>query len=167
MLTISCLLIGQMSLIGLHKSLRLTQGMFTLFGCGYSLIFISTFDRIYRQIISKGYSDCIETYLVVSGTLLIKQNSQPFFFNYSQLSIQFIILLGIWYSAYYLGAFVGPTLGGVLINIHGFDSMTVAFAVIFGGSSGINLLEFIYKKYFIHKNHEYYKILHVQNAVLS
>ena len=72
LLTISSLFLGQHSLLGLHKSFSFTQGMFTLFGCGYSLIFISTFDRIYRQTIAKGYSDNIETYLVVSGITLVK-----------------------------------------------------------------------------------------------
>ena len=64
---ISCLFIGQQPILGVQKSLSLTQGMFTLFGCGYGLLFLSTFDRVYRQSLAKGYSDSIETYLVVSG----------------------------------------------------------------------------------------------------
>ena len=67
MLAISSLFIGQQPILGVQKSLSMTQGMFALFGCGYSLVFISTFDRVYRQVIERGFADSIETYIVVSG----------------------------------------------------------------------------------------------------
>ena len=58
-----------------------------------------------------------------------------------------------------MGAFVGPTLGGILVNIYGFDSMTVVFAVIFGVLFGTNLMEFVHRKYATHKKHKNYKTL--------
>ena len=66
-----------------------------------------------------------------------------------------------------MGAFVGPTLGGILINIYGFDSMTVAFALVFGVLFGINAMEFIYTKYATHKKHKNYKTLDKAAAVVS
>ena len=77
--------------------------------------------------------------------------------------ISILIILGIWYSSYYLGAFVGPTLGGILVNIYGFDSMTVVFAGIFGVLFGTNLMEFLHRKYATHKKHKNYKTLDDQD----
>ena len=66
-----------------------------------------------------------------------------------------------------MGAFVGPTLGGILINIYGFDVMTVAFAVIFGVLFGTNVMEYINRKYATRKKQKHYKTLDKQDAVIS
>ena len=86
---------------------------------------------------------------------------------FHELINNIFVISGIWYSSYYLGAFIGPTLGGVLINIYGFDSMTMVFAIMFGSLFGINMLELLYKRYISNKSHLIYKPLDVQDNVQS
>ena len=54
-----------------------------------------------------------------------------------------------------------------MINIYGFDSMTMIFALIFGVLFVANMMEFIYRKYATHKKHKNYKTLDKQAAVMS
>ena len=62
-----------------------------------------------------------------------------------------------------MGAFVGPTLGGVLINIYGFDSLTVSIAVIFGFLFVVNVLELLNRGCVEYKKHEKYKALDMED----
>ena len=67
MLVLACIFIGQYPTIGITKSINLTLVMWSLFECGNGIILISSIDRVYRQIVRKGRSDNMETYLMVSG----------------------------------------------------------------------------------------------------
>ena len=71
MLIVACLFIGQYRSLGISNSMDLTQVMYSLFGCGYGIILISSFDRVYRQALKNGISDDIETYLMVSGNVYL------------------------------------------------------------------------------------------------
>ena len=67
MLVLACIFIGQYPTIGITKSINLTLVMWSLFECGNGIILISSIDRVYRQVVRKGRSDNMETYLMVSG----------------------------------------------------------------------------------------------------
>ena len=41
------------------------------------------------------------------------------------------VISGIWTSAFALGNFIGPTLGGILVGAYGFETTTTVFQVIF------------------------------------
>ena len=70
---IACLFLGTNLPFHINQSVGLTQGMFSLFGSGYGLSLISTFDRIHRQALNNGYDDSIKTYMAVSGMNQIKR----------------------------------------------------------------------------------------------
>ena len=76
-------------------------------------------------------------------------------------------MLGIWYSSYYSGAFVGPTLGGVLINIYGFGSLTLSVAIMFGGLFIVNVLELLNRRCLNYKKHEHYQKLSIHDIIPS
>ena len=64
-----CLLLGPAPFFKISPDLRLIQGMAALSAVGYSFVMVSTFSRAQSEVQKKGFSDDIETYLIISGTL--------------------------------------------------------------------------------------------------
>lgn len=52
----------------------------------------------------------------------------------------YALIAGIWTSAFALGNFIGPTLGGFLVDYIGFRNATTVFQVKIKGSSFVNYL---------------------------
>jgi len=62
------------------------------------------------------------------------------------LSIQ-LLFLGMWSSSYFCGAFVGPTLGGLLVQNFGFPATTVIFASVLCLVTLLDTVELAISKY--------------------
>ena len=78
-MVIVCLFLGPAPFLNLTPKVGLIQGMAGLGGIGYAFVIVSTFSRAQAEVLKKGFSDDIETYLMISG---IKYNfaNQHFFF---------------------------------------------------------------------------------------
>ena len=64
---------------------------------------------------------------------------------------------GIWTSSFYLGNFVGPTFGGILVDYYGFRKSSV---VVFGAccfSALVDIIDCLYINYFISEKSEEYQ----------
>ena len=59
-------------------------------------------------------------------------------------SIDYQIVTGLWSSSYYLGAFLGPTIAGFLVDAHGFEWTTVIFAILYCVGIVFNAFELSY-----------------------
>ena len=91
---ISFLLIGPAPFIPLELSLIQSIIALLLHGIGLGAILVSTFSCAQSETVKNGFPDSISTYGMVSS---------------------------IWTSTFALGAFIGPTIGGVLMDIIGFS----------------------------------------------
>ena len=64
-----CLFVGPAPFLTENGSLILSQGMIILIGIGCAFIIISTYSRVHLEALKQGYSEGIETYIVVSGAV--------------------------------------------------------------------------------------------------
>jgi hypothetical protein len=53
----------------LKPSVELAYGMGSVIGSGYGLVLISSFTRVYKAAMAKGYEDTVNTYLIISGII--------------------------------------------------------------------------------------------------
>ena len=76
------------------------------------------FADAHKSAIASGFPDTIDTYGLVSG----KQTAESFVYISHLLSLftLFVYLLGLWTSTFALGAFIGPTVAGILFDNIGF-----------------------------------------------
>ena len=65
---ITCLLLGPAPFLNITTNVGLIEGIAGLGGVGYALVMVSTFSRAQSEVIGKGFSDDIETYLMISGS---------------------------------------------------------------------------------------------------
>ena len=49
----------------------------------------------------------------------------------SSLSSPTFVLIGLWSSSFYLGAFLGPSIAGFLVDAYGFEWTGVIFAILY------------------------------------
>jgi biotin transporter BioY len=72
---ISFIFIGPAPFFGdsLPNSAGLSYVVAVTMGFGFGFVMVSTFTRAYREAMSQGYSDDINTYLVLSGKIVICQ----------------------------------------------------------------------------------------------
>ena len=75
-----------------------------LAGFAYSCMVVSSFSRAQSRVLSLGYQDDINTYVMISG---------------------------VWLSAFSLGNFVGPTIAGCLVQTEGFRTTTLIFFALY------------------------------------
>ena len=68
-----CLFLGPAPFLNLSPEVGLIQGMAGLGGIGYAFVMVSTFSRAQAEVLKKGFSDDIETYLMISGTKCIEK----------------------------------------------------------------------------------------------
>ena len=66
-MVIVCLFLGPAPFLNLSPTVGLIQGMAGLGGIGYAFVMVSTFSRAQAEVLKKGFSDDIETYLMISG----------------------------------------------------------------------------------------------------
>ena len=55
-----------------------------------------------------------------------------------------MFLIGMWSSSFYLGNFLGPTVGGLLVDAYGFAWTTIVFFFLYCFMIIVNLCELIY-----------------------
>ena len=87
-----------------------------LAGFAYSALVCSSFSRAQKRVIEMGFSDDINTYVMISG---------------------------IWLSAFALGNFVGPTVAGLAVEVIGFRRTTIIFFAIYAAMAAIDAIEAI------------------------
>ena len=66
-MAVVCLFLGPAPFLNLSPNVGLIQGMTGLGGIGYAFVMVSTFSRANAEVLKKGFSDDIETYLMISG----------------------------------------------------------------------------------------------------
>ena len=98
------LFIGPLPRLNIVPSLTLIQEMMSLAGFAYSFMMVSSFSRAQSYAICIGFADDIQTYVMISG---------------------------VWTSAFSLGNFVGPTIGGILVEMKGFQITTFYFCILY------------------------------------
>ena len=105
------------------------QGMMCLAGFAYSCMVVSSFSRAQSRVLSMGFADDINTYVMISG---------------------------VWLSAFSLGNFVGPTLAGCLVQTEGFRMTTGIFFGLYTVMIIIDLCEafHLYRKDRIREQYE-------------
>ena len=54
------------------------------------------------------------------------------------------IVIGLWSSSFYLGAFLGPSIAGFLVDAYGFEWTTVIFAIFYCVGIVFNVFELSY-----------------------
>lgn len=91
-------IIGPLPFFPFQKSLGLIIGALVLQGIGLGAQVVSGFAESHKQAIASGFPDNIDTHGLISG---------------------------LWTSVFALGAFVGPTLAGILFDAVGFPWATV------------------------------------------
>ena len=66
-MVIALLFLGPVPFIHVETQLFLIQGMVGLFGFGQSLVMVSSFGRAQSAALSFGYTDDLNTYIMISG----------------------------------------------------------------------------------------------------
>ena len=82
----------------------LIQLAISITGVAYAFVMVSTFVRARLEVLYQGYADSIETNLVISS---------------------------FWSASFYLGNFLGPTIGGVFVDYFGFRPTTFTFFIVY------------------------------------
>ena len=59
--------LGPAPFLNISTSVALIDGILVLGGVGYAFVMVSTFSRAQSEVLKKGFSDDIETYLMISG----------------------------------------------------------------------------------------------------
>jgi len=70
-MAIAFLFIGPVPFIAIETKLSTIQGMAALVGFAYASIVVSSFGRSQRAALKLGYADDINTYMAISGILII------------------------------------------------------------------------------------------------
>jgi len=96
--------IGPLPSFKIEPYVSLIQGMMALAGFAYSCMVVSSFSRAQRRVLDMGFADDINTYVMISG---------------------------IWLSAFSLGNFVGPTIAGILVQTQNFQTTTLIFFCLY------------------------------------
>lgn len=114
---LSFLFIGPLPFMLLEPYKSLIQGMMALAGIAYSCMVVSSFSRAQVRVLQLGFADDINTYVMISG---------------------------VWLSAFSLGNFVGPTIAGCLVQTQGFRMTTLVFFVLYALMILVDVCEYIH-----------------------
>ena len=80
-MAIAFLFVGPAPFIAIETKLSIIQGTAAVLGFAYASIVVSSFGRSQRAALNLGYADDINTYMAISGTLIIVN-----FLEYAQLT---------------------------------------------------------------------------------
>ena len=118
-------------------SLSYECGLMVIFGIGYSLIMVSTFGRAIKAITNLGYDMDLSTTVWITGRQLqLKSVFETVLkYNYSMSA-----MCG---ASFYLGMFVGPTLGGVLVERYGFKWTSLIYCLFSIGALILDIAEIV------------------------
>ncbi|KAG7163415.1 MFS-type transporter SLC18B1-like [Homarus americanus] len=103
LVVVAFIFVGPMPFLPLETTIRLCIGALIIHGIGFGAVLVSTFTGAHRDVISNGFPDDLSTYGLVSG---------------------------IWTSTFALGCFIGPSVGGVLLDYFGFKWASVFVAAL-------------------------------------
>ena len=70
-MAIAFLFVGPVPFIAIETKLSIIQGTAAVLGFAYASIVVSSFGRSQRAALNLGYADDINTYMAISGTLII------------------------------------------------------------------------------------------------
>ena len=100
---------------------------------GYGAVMVSTFGRAQGAATRQGFSQDIDTYLLISG---------------------------MWQSSFYFGNFLGPTIAGFLVDAYGFRKASIVFFSLFVAVLFVDLGELTYnvKKKQNKRSNEYHSL---------
>merc|ERR1719273_2667787 len=115
---IAFMFIGPLPIFPIIPYKSLIQGMMCLAGFAYSCMVVSSFSRAQRRVLDMGFADDINTYVMISG---------------------------VWLSAFSLGNFVGPTIAGILVQTESFRTTTLIFFCLYIAMVIIDTAEAIFK----------------------
>lgn len=106
-----------------------------LLSCGFVFVYISTFSRMYNVVAS--LVNAVDTSALISGWWRcpiprVKKNVRIWFWT-----------TGMWTSSSYLGMFLGPSIGGILIDNYGFQEAAFFFSCLFCVTLMIDFKEFL------------------------
>eukprot|EP00095_Tigriopus_kingsejongensis_P001693 maker-scaffold3251_size9521-snap-gene-0.1 protein:Tk01693 transcript:maker-scaffold3251_size9521-snap-gene-0.1-mRNA-1 annotation:"chromaffin granule amine" len=92
--------VGPLPVLPFGTSLELLYGMAALIGFSYTFVMVSTFSRAHNEAMRQGYEDDLQSYIILSG---------------------------LWSTSFYFGNFIGPTLGGFLVEYFSFAGATYIY----------------------------------------
>ena len=104
-----------------------------LAGVGPGLLLVTTVVRSQRAAISNGYQNGLSTYFLISGNILLIQTCilccdvSGYYSNY----VIFDKIAGLCTSSWFLGLFLGPTIGGFLVEHYGFPQSAFMYTLFF------------------------------------
>ena len=152
-MVIAFIFIGPLTFVPIEPSVPLLRGIMVLAAVGYAHVMVSTFARAQGAAIRHGFQKDIETYLLISGIKCQRGRIFP----------QFLISIlnaGLWSSSFYLGNFVGPTLGGFMVEAYGFRKSTLLFWIMYLIIATVDVSELVYnvKNKRSQRNSEYEQI---------
>ena len=117
-MTLSLVLMAPLPFLPLGSSLEMTQVAGVLEGLGNGMVVVACFGRVYKVAMELGYEDDIQTYMIISGRLIFEDTSK---------ASRFFLLLGLWSTSFYFGNFLGPIVGGFLVEHLNFPVTTIFF----------------------------------------
>ena len=104
MMGIAFTFFGPVPFIPINPKPWLIQVAIAVTGVAYSFVMVSTFVRARLEVIKEGYRDSIETNLLISS---------------------------MWSASFYLGNFLGPTIGGLLVDYFDFPWTAFTFSIVY------------------------------------
>ena len=129
------------------------QGMMALAGVSYGNLVVSSYSIAHNRILQLGFADDINTYVMISGSEIKRLFYRAqYFIEYSEFASEDLIywntfiIIGIWLSAFSFGNFIGPTIGGALVQTGGFREATVIFFVLYLTMIMMNCFEGLSRK---------------------
>ncbi len=122
-LIITFILIGPSPLFlpSMKPQVGMIQAATSLAGAGMAFVVVSTFTRALRAALESGFSDSMQTYLVVSG---------------------------LWTSSFHLGQLTGSTVSGFVVDAWGFRTASVPLFVVYAAMTTVNLV-IAFKRLFV------------------
>ncbi|RXG59967.1 MFS-type transporter SLC18B1 [Armadillidium vulgare] len=129
---LSFLFVGPAPFFPLEPTLPIVIGALLCHGVGFGAELVATFGGTQREAIKRGFPDNLDTYGLISG---------------------------IWTSTFALGAFIGPTLAGYLLDTIGFRNATMVVVAL-------HVFVFLFLMFYEcceTKSQKYYDILHEEN----
>ena len=121
------LLIAPIPLLRIGPSTELCYAGIALIGVGPGVFQVTTIVRSQRAAIAKGFDHDLSTYHLISGDVF-GQKCIPYKLL---IKAKILTISGLWSSSWFLGAFLGPTVGGFLVERFGFANIAFMYVVFY------------------------------------
>eukprot|EP00095_Tigriopus_kingsejongensis_P010457 snap_masked-scaffold1863_size26100-processed-gene-0.1 protein:Tk10457 transcript:snap_masked-scaffold1863_size26100-processed-gene-0.1-mRNA-1 annotation:"chromaffin granule amine" len=120
--------VGPLPVLSFGTSLELLYGMAALIGFSYTFTMVSTFSRAHSEAMRQGYEDDLQSYIILSG---------------------------LWSTSFYFGNFIGPTLGGFLVEYFSFAGATYIYLGLYIFMFFVDGIEFLSTQRRVRKSKAY------------